>query len=101
MRYMSLYVPWLIPVSSWKNSLQITTEINFCDKARSLGAARTGLRFPLWPGGTGIELPCQQMARNPWSNQFEKGLADSRRSLRLLPLRMEQMSFPQEGQQLR
>jgi len=97
MRYMSLYVPWLIPVSSWKNSLQITTEINFCDKARSLGAARTGVRFPLWPGGTGREAPCQHMARNPRSNRFEKGLADSRRSFHLLAIRKEQVSFSQEG----
>jgi hypothetical protein len=97
MRCTCFYVPWLIPIYSWKSPLQISTNINFCDKARSLGAARTDVRFPLWPGGTGTEPLCLQMARSPRSNRFEKGSADSRRSLSLLAIRKEQMSFPQKG----
>jgi hypothetical protein len=97
MRYTCLYVPWLIPVYSPKSPLQIATDINFCYEARSLGATRTSVRFPLWPGCTGRKPRRLQLARYPWSNRFEKGLADSRRSSHLLAIRKEQMSFSQEG----
>jgi hypothetical protein len=97
MRYTCLYVPWLIPIYSQKSPLQIASDIDFCDKAHSLGAARAGVRFPLWPGCTGRESPRLQWKIYPWSNRFEKGLAGSRRSLHLLAIRKEQVFFSQEG----
>jgi hypothetical protein len=93
-----LFVPWLIAVYSRKSPLQKAAGFNFCDEARRLGAARTGVRFSSWPGCTGREPPWLQLATYPWSKRFEKGLADSRRSFHLLAIRKEQMSFPQEGQ---
>ena len=97
MRDASFLVLLLSLVDSEKSPLQTAADINFCDEARSLGAARTGVCFPLWPGCTGREPPSLPWARYPWSNQFDEGLADSRRSFHLLAIREEQMSFPQEG----
>jgi hypothetical protein len=97
MWYTCAYVPWLICVRSWKSPSQIATDINFYDKARSLGALRTAACFPLWPGCMGREPLCLQLKRYPCSNRFEEGLADSRRSFHLLAMRREQMSSPQAG----
>jgi len=63
MRHTSLYVPWVTLVYSGKSPLQTAADINFCDEARSLGAVRTGVCFPLWPGCTGRELPPLPLAR--------------------------------------
>jgi hypothetical protein len=95
MRCTCLYVPWLIPVYSSKSPLQIATHINFCNKARSLGAARTAACFPLWPGCTGREPPCLQLKRYPWSNRFCEELGNSRRGVLLYATRGELRSFLQ------
>jgi hypothetical protein len=97
MHYTSLYVPLVTPVYSGKSPLQTAADINFCDEARCPGVVRTGVCFPLWPGCTGRELPSLPLARYLWSNQFDKGLADSWRSSFLLAIRAEQVSFPREG----
>ena len=50
MRDASFPVLLLSLLDSGKSPLQTAADINFCDEARSLGAARTGVCFPLWPG---------------------------------------------------
>jgi hypothetical protein len=97
MRDASCLVLLLSLVDSGKSPLQTAAGINFCDEARSLGVARAGVCSPLWAGCTGREHPSLQLARYPRSNQFDEGLAGSRRSFFLLARREEQMSFPQEG----
>jgi hypothetical protein len=42
MRHACFYVPWLIPVYSWKSPLETAADFGFGDGARRLGAARTG-----------------------------------------------------------
>jgi len=97
MRCTCAYVPWLVRFCSWKSPSQIATDINFCDKTRSLGALRTAACFPLWPDCMGREPLCPQLKRYPCSNRFEEGLAESRRSFLLLAMRREQMSSSQAG----
>ena len=97
MRDASFRVLLLSLLDSGKSPLQTAADINFCDEARSLGAVPTGVCFLLWPGCTGREPPSLKMARYPWSNQFDEGLAYSWRSFFLLAVREEQMSFPREG----
>jgi hypothetical protein len=63
MHYTCLYVPGGSLVYSGKSPLQTAADINFCDEARSLGAVRSGVCFPLWPGCTGRELPSLPLAR--------------------------------------
>jgi hypothetical protein len=63
MRYSSPYVAGVTLVYSGKSRLQTAADINFCDEARSLGAARTEACFPLWSGCTGRELPSLPLAR--------------------------------------
>ena len=57
MRYTSLNVPLVTLIHPGKSPLQTAADINFCDEARSLGAARTSACFPLWPGCTGRGPP--------------------------------------------
>ena len=60
MRHTSLYVPWVTLVYSGKSPLQTAADINFCDEARSLGAVRTGVCFPLCPvAREGNSRPCR------------------------------------------
>ena len=96
MRDASFAVLLLSLLDSGKSPLQTAADITFCDEARSLRAAPTSVCFPLWPGCTGKEPPSLQLARYAWSNQFDGGLADSRRSFHLLAIREEQMAFPRE-----
>ena len=84
MRDASFLVLLLSLLDSGKSPLQTALDINFCDEARCLGAVRTGVCFPLWAVCTGRERPSLKLARYPWSNQFDEGLADSRRSFFLL-----------------
>jgi hypothetical protein len=93
MPYTCLYVLWVISVYSWKSPLQIATDIDFCDEARRLGAARTGVPFPLWPGCRGREPPCLRRAGFPWSNRFYDELGNSRRGVLLYFTRGEERSF--------
>jgi hypothetical protein len=95
MRCTSFYMPWLIPVYSWKNPLEIITDFN--EKAPSLGSPHTTASFPRWPGCRGREPPCFQLKRYPRSNRFEGALAKSRGNFHLLAVGKEEMRFPQEG----
>ena len=59
MRDASFLVLLLSLVDSGKSPLQTAADINFCDEARSLGAARTGVCFPCGPVARGgIPRPC-------------------------------------------
>jgi hypothetical protein len=64
MRYACLYASWLISVYSWKSPLERAADINLCDEARRLGAARIRVRLPLWPGCTGKEPPWLRLKRH-------------------------------------
>ena len=96
MRDASFVVLLLSLLDSGKSPLQTAADITFCDEARCLGAVRTGVCFPLWAVCTGRERPSLKLARYPWSNQFDEGLADTHRSFFLLATREEQMFFPRE-----
>jgi hypothetical protein len=97
MRHTCLNVLWLVPIYSWKSSLQIATEINFCDETRCLGAARAGVPFRLWPGCAGRSPPYLQWARFPWSNRSHEELGNSGRGVLLYVTRGQRDRFYERG----
>jgi hypothetical protein len=97
MRYRCLYVLWLGPPYSWKSPLETAADVNFCDEALRLGAARTGVRFRLWPGCRGREPPRLQLARFPWSNRSYEESGNSQRGVLSYVRRGEERPFLRQG----